>query len=87
MSGGDERIVSLRLVPQRQGDRPASPSWAQKVEDWLVRHAVPFGTLQGTITVEYQHGHPVLIRLRVTATEEIIALDPAHEARRGGDHA
>jgi hypothetical protein len=53
----------------------------QKVEDWVSRHAVPFGTVQARITVEYQHGQPVLIRLRVTTTEEIITVDPPRRAQ------
>jgi len=61
VSGSEERIVALRRIPQRQEDRP---SWVQKVEEWVSRHAVPFGTVQTQITVEYRHGQVVLIRLR-----------------------
>jgi hypothetical protein len=46
--------------------------WTEKVEDWVRRHAVPFGTVQASLTVEYQHGQPVLIRLRVSEVEEKI---------------
>jgi hypothetical protein len=80
----EERIVALRRLPPRQQDRP---SWAAKLEDWVRRHAVPFGTVQARMTVEYQHGQPVLIRLRLTTTEEIITVDPPRRAQRGGDHA
>jgi hypothetical protein len=73
-----ERIITLR-IPPRQQDRP---SWAEKVEDWVARHAVPFGTVHAQMTVEYQHGQPVLIRLRLTATEEIITIDPTRRAQR-----
>lgn len=85
MSGSSERIV--RLVLRRDGDRPASPSWAQQVEDWVARHAVPYGAVQARMTVEYQHGQPVLIRLRVTATEEIITIAPTQRAQRGDQPA
>jgi hypothetical protein len=47
-------------------------SLLEKVDDWLRRHAIPFGTVQALLTVEYQHGQPVLIRLRVSAVEEKI---------------
>ncbi len=46
--------------------------WIEKVEDWVRRHAVPFGTVQASLTVEYQHGQPVLIRLRISEVEEKI---------------
>jgi hypothetical protein len=78
-SVSEERIVALRRIPQPREDRP---SWVQKVGDWLSRHAVPFGTVHAQMTVEYQHGQPVLIRLRLTATEEIITIDPTRRAQR-----
>jgi hypothetical protein len=87
VSGSEERIVALRRIPQRQEDRP---SWVQKVEEWVSRHAVPFGTVQSQITVEYRHGQVVLIRLRIIpkdATEEVIVIAPTPRAQGGGDHA
>jgi hypothetical protein len=87
VSGSEERIVALRRLPPRQEDRP---SWVQKVEDWVSRHAVPFGTVQAQMTVEYQHGQVVLIRPRLIpkdATEEVIVIAPTPRAQRGGDHA
>jgi hypothetical protein len=38
------------------------------------RHTVPCGTVQARLVVEYQHGQPVLIRLRVMETEEVIRI-------------
>jgi hypothetical protein len=42
---------------------PPPPTWLTGIEDWVRRWAVPCGTVQARLVVEYQHGQPVLIRL------------------------
>jgi hypothetical protein len=84
VNGGEERIIAVRRIAPRQGDRAALPSWAAKLEDWVRRHAVPFGTVQARMTVEYQHGQVGLIRLCIIpkdATEEVIVIAPTQRAQ------
>jgi hypothetical protein len=51
---------------------PDEAMWPEKLMDWVKRHAVPYGAVQALLTVEYQHGQPVLIRLRISEVEEKI---------------
>jgi hypothetical protein len=51
---------------------PDEATWSVKFADWVKRHAVPYGAVQALLTVEYQHGQPVLIRLRISEVEEKI---------------
>ncbi len=41
-----------------------------KLVEWIRRQAVPYGAVKGTLTVEYQDGQPVLIRVGSTVEIE-----------------